>query len=140
MSKPAGRCIFCGGDRMSKEHVWADWIGNILPPPKLPPGVQPTSLSQEGYSKKGRLLLEEQTLKQGDFGSKKIRKVCQACNSGWMSHLQGEAKPFLTPLLKGEDCEISPQAATIIASWVVMTMMVAEFLHHEKHAISQEDR
>src|SRR3954451_18649741 len=132
MSKPAGRCIFCGGGRMSKEHVWADWIGDILPPPAPPFGSRPLSLSQKGYSEGGRLFLEEQMPKQGDFGSKKIRKVCKKCNSGWMSRLQNKAKSLLIPLLEGEDCEIPPQEMVTIASWVTMTTMVAEFLQPEK--------
>jgi hypothetical protein len=34
--KGPGKCLFCGGgavpgNPMSKEHVWSDWIGDIIP-------------------------------------------------------------------------------------------------------------
>jgi hypothetical protein len=33
--------------------------------------------------------------------SSQVRVVCGPCNSGWMSQLQNQAKPFLTPLFEG---------------------------------------
>jgi len=29
--KEAGRCVFCGGTGLSKEHVISEWIGAYLP-------------------------------------------------------------------------------------------------------------
>jgi len=29
--KPHGRCIFCGGTGLSKEHIWSDWLSGLIP-------------------------------------------------------------------------------------------------------------
>ena len=26
-----GRCIFCGGTGLSKEHIWSDWLKSLIP-------------------------------------------------------------------------------------------------------------
>ena len=30
-SKAQGKCIFCGGEGLTKEHVWPNWIKSVLP-------------------------------------------------------------------------------------------------------------
>lgn len=30
-SKLPGRCIFCGGGNLSKEHFWPEWASALLP-------------------------------------------------------------------------------------------------------------
>jgi hypothetical protein len=37
--------------------------------------------------------------RKGDARSQKLKVVCKACNSGWMSELQDRTKPVLLPLL-----------------------------------------
>src|SRR5947208_778698 len=29
--KPPGKCIFCGGRGLTKEHMWADWLRPYIP-------------------------------------------------------------------------------------------------------------
>jgi hypothetical protein len=31
MSKPVGKCVFCGGPGLTKSHVWPEWAEAILP-------------------------------------------------------------------------------------------------------------
>ncbi len=31
MANPQGRCVFCGGTPVTKEHVWSDWLDEVIP-------------------------------------------------------------------------------------------------------------
>jgi hypothetical protein len=48
-----------------------------------------------------------------------------------MSELQEDAKPFLVPMLKGERITLHRRAQTILASWIGMTVIVAEHVDQE---------
>src|SRR5262249_12745786 len=34
MANPPGKCIFCGGGGLSKEHVWSEWTHTYIGPDK----------------------------------------------------------------------------------------------------------
>jgi len=57
-----------------------------------------------------------------------------------MSRLQEEAKQFLVPLLLGKKSHLHRRAQRILAAWVAMTVMVAEFLYRDRLAIPATDR
>lgn len=135
MSKPRKLCIFCGGFPITKEHVWPDW---------LDPYLQKTMLNHETFAE---MVLPNGTTREirkraGDPQSVRVRHVCQACNNGWMSVLQNEAKPILIPLLQGKDVTLFRKQQIILAKWVAMFCMVAEFMDKSglRIAVSQDDR
>ena len=49
----------------------------------------------------------------------KAKFVCRECNNGWMSELEGEAKPLLLPLMFGDypRMELSPDEQETVAMW-----------------------
>jgi hypothetical protein len=63
----------------------------------------------------------------------KVRHVCRTCNHGWMSNLEGEAKPILTPMLLGQPTELPVAAQATVATWSIKTALVAQYLHGRKH-------
>ena len=120
---------------ITKEHVWPDWLG-----PHLPNDM----LNHEVYSE---LILPTETLttvtkRSGGPQSARVRHVCQACNNGWMSVLQNDAKPILIPLLQGGRISLFKNERLILARWIVMFCMVAEFMDRSglRIGISQEAR
>jgi hypothetical protein len=83
-----GSCIFCQQQpptvKISKEHIFGDWLREMFPRDagtththgiiKWPfPGSQ---LAKPSIQTR---------IRPGHSGSKKVRAVCETCNSGWMS-------------------------------------------------------
>jgi hypothetical protein len=108
--KTAGKCIFCGGGGLTKEHVWSAWLHHLLP-------------SAPYHFRAGR----QKPIRQGSAKTIKLRVVCRSCNNGWMSRLDENVKPILTPLVCGQALVIDSQSQAILAAWVAMKVMIIEF-------------
>src|SRR3954454_12205133 len=105
------RCVFCGAAEVTDEHVWPDWISRtLLPELKLRKVRTRTDPASKQTEEVGRSW-------GGPGLDIKVKRVCGACNSGWMSELENEAKPYLTPLILGEATELDRQAREIVAAW-----------------------
>jgi hypothetical protein len=93
------RCIFCERRppdvKISKEHVFADWLRDIFPRDAKTTHTLGVIDWQRGLAR------PTVTKKhgQGHSGSKKVRAVCQECNGTWLSSLEDTAKPILTLLM-----------------------------------------
>lgn len=63
--------------------------------------------------------------------------VCQECNTGWMSHLEGIAKPILVPLIDNERTieSLSSAEADIVSKWVVKTAYMHSWTSPFKHPV-----
>ncbi len=57
-----------------------------------------------------------------------VKAVCEPCNSGWMSVLEGRAKPYLLPMIKGEIVELVPEAQEILATWTLKTALMCQVM------------
>jgi len=132
--KPLCKCIFCPRTDMSREHVWADWLRNYIP--KNMPSY--SSLSAVAYPKHTEF--KKQRI-SGDIRSRKLRVVCERhCNNGWMSKLQEKVKPYLIPLISGDATAMDATGQGIVAAWIAMTVMVAEYFDPSKAAVSYTQR
>lgn len=130
----ARKCIFCGGPRDSREHIWADWLE-----PYLPREMQSHTLYSAVITKPGE---ETATRKKrsGDPHSTQVQCVCKRCNGGWMSKLQEAVKPVLLPLINGKHCTLEPRwQQSTLAGWAAMSVMAAECIA-DRIAIPQIDR
>lgn len=58
---------------------------------------------------------------------RRLQVVCRECNNGWMGKLQERTKPLLLPLLTGEITVLDANQQQILAAWVAMFVMVAEY-------------
>jgi hypothetical protein len=135
VAKPQGKCIFCDGCGLTKEHVWADWLK-----PYLPKNVVNHQISRETIFP-ARSFHDVQ-LRSGSVQSGRLRIVCLSCNTGWMSVLQNNTKPILMPLILGHEFTLTRRAQTTLAAWIAMFSMVAEFIDKTgtRIAISASDR
>lgn len=126
-------CIFCSKAGLSREHVWADWLKNYIP--KNEPSHDQLSATIHKRHADVR-----QKKVPGDLRSRRLRVVCKECNTGWMSKLQENTKPFLLPLIKREDLYFDGNAQEAVAAWITMFVMVAEYFDTNKVSTPQFER
>lgn len=139
---PQRFCVFCGGTPLSKEHILPAWMKDLLPDDfsathhEVRVGVSDygfDGLRPPPYSK-GKLH------RVGDHRSQKLRVVCVTCNTGWMSLLQRDAQPILTPLILGHPKPLTPTERATLAAWAAMFTMVYEYAEDRLIAAAQDDR
>jgi hypothetical protein len=126
MPRPQRFCIFCGKPGLTKEHVWADWLKQHIPKQAIN-HTQLVAILHPTHSEFRRKTVA------GDLRSRRLRVVCERCNTGWMSQLQSQGKPYLLPLIRGEVTALNPAAQTTVAAWIAMFVMVAE--HFNPHTV-----
>jgi hypothetical protein len=109
-------CVFCGGPRVTNEHVFPQWLNRYLPPGRL------QQIEQTRY---GPGEYDITRLHIGlDF---RIRKVCARCNNGWLSRLETESVDILDPLISSLKMQLLPLAAQRqIALWATKTAMMVD--------------
>lgn len=61
-----------------------------------------------------------------------VKWLCAACNNGWMSNLENEAKPVLESILDEKLKDIDASAQTKLARWAVKTAMVLESIDSDR--------
>ena len=77
-------CIFCqrsGHAKITKEHVWPQWVAALMPAEKEVPNRFRSSE------------LEDIKTWTGGYGLQ-VNDVCRNCNNGWMSRLEQEVQPL----------------------------------------------
>lgn len=135
--KIPGVCIFCNQAGVTKQHMFPDWLSSVLP-------REEDYHSQATYNismaKNSAIINPNFQKKRGHVGTRKIRKVCKKCNSGWMSILEMKAKPFLTKMILNEDINLDKNIKEIISIWIIMTSIVAEYTDLPHQAIPFGDR
>jgi hypothetical protein len=102
------QCLFCPNPADSKEHLWPDWILQSL---------------------KHRVPIRQNIGKSPakDFsGPVRIKCVCRKCNSGWMSQLEGRAKPIIGALMHDVSFTLDRTQQETVSAWVVKTAMILE--------------
>jgi hypothetical protein len=55
-----------------------------------------------------------------------VRRVCRACNNGWMSELETLAQPIVTPLVFGESMTLDIEQQISVATWAIKASMLWE--------------
>lgn len=110
-------CIFCGGSRLTKEHLLPKWMQNYFN-------------SSGGKHVIGRADGSTYEYEEKTFG-RTARIVCESCNSGWMSSLEGEIESLLGPIISNKAPTImiglTAYERSMIAHWVAKTMTVLEY-------------
>jgi hypothetical protein len=125
-------CIFCGAKGGSKEHIIADWLKNFIPK---------TNLNYESLKGTVHTTHTDEKLKTrgGDFYSRTVRCVCDACNNGWMAKIQDEVKPIVTQMLKG-DLDLTDEQQAVLAKWIAMAVICSEYDHPDMVTVTQQQR
>jgi hypothetical protein len=135
--KPPGRCMFCEGGNLSKEHFWPEWASALLP---TYPDNRHVEQVYTVIEKTKLVKPSEVRTRQGHSWTKTIRAVCGPCNSGWMSVLETAARPILTPLIATQPHSITVDSMRVLAQWIALKIMVGERNHPEDAVTPLEDR
>ena len=125
--KSQGRCIFCDGTGLSKEHIWSDWLKSLIPRNDAH-GQYWGSMHRDSGS--GDIKWTEprgNAARQGSVLQRKVRNVCKRCNNGWMSRVVDRAKPGAKQLILGETAQLNRQMQTDLAAWIGSTTIIQEF-------------
>ncbi len=130
-ARPQRLCIFCGRPRLTREHVWADWLKRYIPKTAANYSYLSATL-HPAHSEFQRKKIS------GDLRSRKLRVVCTSCNTGWMSQLQERAKPYLLPLIHGDTTAFYTDAQQLLSAWIAMFVMVAE--HFDRYKVVSTNR
>jgi hypothetical protein len=137
MVKLPGKCIFCGGGKLTKEHFWPDWVGPIL-------GVGNTvNRTEDVWTRSaGQQIptLQHRKERPGPTHKKKIRKVCAKCNNEWMSKIESTSKSILEPLILARNTTISSEDQHKLAIWVTLKTFIAEWNDPNKVVSPQQLR
>ena len=110
------RCLFCGGHPLTVEHALPKWLLRAL---DSAAGNQPPGITQAWFG-------AEETPRSWDGPEIKVKYFCGPCNSGWMSRLESEAKPLITPLLADLSVSLDSSAQRVLARWSMKTAIVLE--------------
>jgi len=111
-------CLFCGANGagvLSNEHVIPQWLLEHLDLPA-------DDLLFQGVASSATEMLVQPPRIHSSFNFVQGH-VCGDCNTGWMSQLEGVAKPVLVPLIENERTieSLSPAEADLVGKWVVKT-------------------
>jgi hypothetical protein len=125
-------CFFCGEKgKRTREHAIPRWLRKPLADePRWEGG---TWLRSSSPPDRSRALWRRRT-------DAVLRRVCERCNSGWMSRLESDARPLLLPLIAGETIRITNASRTVLLRWALKTAAVLGPLHRAPDAVSPELR
>jgi hypothetical protein len=119
-------CLACGETAAprSSEHVFAQWLLRELEYLDAPIALY--RAFSDGSSKQERVPIK--------LDSFKLKRVCVACNNGWMSWLEDSTKPILLPLMKGKRTldSLEEEERRMLAKWAGKTAII------ESHAVGAE--
>lgn len=119
-------CVFCGGTPLTNEHLYPQWLGKLIAqdPRGFPDGQIPQLWIKDGE--------EINRWKSDNPLEFTFRTVCASCNSGWMSNIEGAAKPYLEKMITGTSkITLDEKAQYLIANWMGLRTLVAR--SHHKH-------
>lgn len=137
--KPPGKCIFDGKLGLTKAHIFPEWLGEHITE-KTDRHVHAVG-NFETFTPRTQTPAAWTRIRQGDTGSRKVRRVCGGCNSGWLGALETPAKPIVVALMNGEDVVIDLQMQRNLAAWLcAITMLIDADNPPEGSAVPQSHR
>jgi hypothetical protein len=117
-------CAFCGYPETSNEHVFPQWLQEVLPGEGR---IVHEWIAPPGSDSESRTFTT-------DLFQFKANVVCRdRCNSGWMSDLEDAARPWLEPMIQGRGRTYYDHGREVIAYWALKTAMMIDFAQEKKH-------
>src|SRR5688572_19518 len=104
---------------LTLEHVWPGWISRYLFGAPRANRFTATRFNGPSRTPAGKPFTADELNHQA-------RLVCAVCNSGWMSALEGHAKPVLQPLLRGRRVTLDKNDLATLRAWIVLRAMILE--------------
>jgi hypothetical protein len=114
------RCIFCGVEGVSEEHIIADWAFRAFVRSRKPgPGFA------------GTFTAPDQLKVEADEPTQTAGVTCKPCNNGWLSLIDNDAARVLKPLIQGAS-EVTLDAAeqTAFAAWIYKCALIFDAAQH----------
>jgi hypothetical protein len=137
MKRPTRKCIFCGANANSKEHVWPAWLHNLLGPQQA--GARHNRELYTFSPREGHVVTGANG-RQGDIRTIRIRAVCAKCNNGWMNALEEEVRPALVPLVTAQKTVLTVNQLEVLARWLALKTIVVEHANPRTSLTPEEDR
>ena len=88
------KCLFCQGNNLSNEHIFAQWLLKEL-------GLESSKVGMVHMTFFGAPVSE----REHNYLSLVNGRVCEKCNNGWMNDLEIECKPHVIGLMNMENFE-----------------------------------
>jgi hypothetical protein len=138
MSVALKPCVFCGSTKKkTSEHVWGEWTKGYVERTANKHDHANVFVPRPGQPEPAKV-----RIRAGDHLDAQVRIVCSACNNGWLSRIQSDAKSTLVPLFEGAPYSLDQAAQQRVATWIAMATMAGEYLSLDpaRIAIPQSDR
>jgi hypothetical protein len=119
MVRPTKKCAFCDSDAESGEHLWDNWLNEVLP-------------KKTRFDASKRLSLNAKPIKFVTVGlNEKVPVVCpNRCNSGWMSGLTAKVKVrFCGSIMNADPFSLTPKDAALLAAFTFMKAAVMDYCY-----------
>jgi hypothetical protein len=111
-------CIFCDQTPVTLEDVWPKWIQELFTHTKVL--VVPPVAPRPGGRQARRPYVQRRV-------ECLAKCVCAACNNTWMSDLETNVRPYLGPMIGGQEALILDDSAQVtLTTWAVKTARVVE--------------
>lgn len=135
MASEPRKCIFCGANAGSREHLWSEWMHNYI-----------TKKDASHSNSRQRVSLipkidssAKLQARQGTILNKRIRCVCDGCNNGWMNRFEQSIRPNLVNLITGQPTRLDTQEITNLAGWIALKSCVIDQDDRSNSCVSKED-
>lgn len=125
MSKPAGKCEFCGSQgQLTKSHIWPEWAQKIVPATaskyELKRGYSETYTPRAAGPEPLRRIIS------GAVAKRRPRNTCFKCNSGWMREIEETAKTSISRLMLAGPTVLETHQQRFIAAFLCLVTMRIE--------------
>lgn len=111
---------------MSREHIWSDWLRQELP-------------SDEPYPHKTRQHRVGTPTRRREYTRPPYRVrapgVCRSCNSGWMSQMETDVKPWALPMITGHKRALHETGQRAVAQWAILKTLMTDRLYRDPDRI-----
>lgn len=116
------KCVFCDGDlfgKRSREHIFPQWLLDHL-------GIKDEEITPTHFS---RTTGEFVSIRKHTLDDLLVGRVCEPCNTGWMSRLENEVKPSLISLISASKVitDLSANERLTIARWSAKVVYLLNF-------------
>jgi hypothetical protein len=108
------KCVAgCGNNAATAEDIVPVWLANL---------IKKSDLNLKLYSADA-IDDQKQLLRQHPLNRFLVNNVCAACNNGWMSRLEKQAKPLLLKLMNevGSVGSLTPNEKMTVSRWLMKT-------------------
>jgi hypothetical protein len=103
-------CIFCNQRRpRAVEDIISNWIAREFDPVGAITTDFITAMPGEAVTHRSQQF--------GNLATLKLKRVCQVCNTGWMSVIENETRPILAPLIHGQASRLTLAEQVQLTLW-----------------------